>query len=271
VKDKLDIWPPLPLLIQGPISPISPSVLDNILAVLNRHHRVSVIHFNINCFHITPDVEKVWAAMQVPFPELTDLRLWSNDPGAPIVPDSFLGGSSPRLQEIRLTGIPFPGLPKLLLSATHLVYLSLKNIGLSGYISPETIVTCLSPLASLKSLHLRFLLPFLPDGESRHPSSATRSILPALSDIHFEGSGEYLEDLLACIDAPQLNALFIYIINETDLDTFDVPVAVVPQLAQFISRTPMFKSLDEARVSLCGDVVLLTLLSPTPGFEDLKI
>ena len=37
-------------------------------------------------------------------------------------------------------GIPFPGLPKLLLSATHLVQLWLANIPHSGYISPDVMV-----------------------------------------------------------------------------------------------------------------------------------
>jgi hypothetical protein len=257
VGDKLDIWPALPLLIQGAISS---SVVDNILAVLNRHDRVSMI--DLHYFRTTPDVENVWAALHVPFPELTVLRL-SGGLKAPIVPDSFLGGSSPSLREISLTAIPFPGLPKLLLSAAHLTEIHLGNITRSGYISPETMVTYLAALTSLKSLFLGFLLRSRPDSESRHPPSPARSILPALTLIQFKGTGEYLEDLVARIDAPQLNDLFISLIDPVDLG--------VPQLAQFISHTPMFKTLDEARVGFCGDAVQLTLSSPTFGFEELKI
>jgi F-box-like len=258
VRDKLDIWPALPLLIQGSISP---SNVDNILAVLNRHDRVSMIH--LSYFRTTPEVEKVWAAMHVPFPKLTVLRLWSDDFKAPIVPDSFLGGSSPLLREIWLNAVPFPGLPKLLLSATHLTEIFLKNITRSGYFSPETMITCLSALTSLKTLHLGFLLRSRPDSESRHPSSPTRSILPALTEIQFKGTEEYLEDLVSRIDAPQLNALFVSLINQIDFG--------VPQLAQFISRTPMFTTLSEARVGFCGDSVRLTLSSSRFGFEELKI
>jgi hypothetical protein len=203
VKDKLDIWPAFPLLIQGTISP---SVVDNILTVLERHDRVSMI--DLNFFQIAPEVEKVWAAMQAPFPELTVLRLWSSCPKAPFVPDSFLGGSSPHLREIWLKGVPFPRLPELLLSATHLTEIHLGDITRSWYISSETMVTCLSPLTSLERLSLGFLLSFRSDWESRHPPSPTRSILPALTGIQFKGTGEYLEDLVACIDAPQLNSLF---------------------------------------------------------------
>jgi hypothetical protein len=258
VRDKLDIWQAFPLLIQGTISP---SVVDNILAVLERHDHVSMM--DLTYFRTTPDVEKVWAVMQVPFPELTVLRLSSSDLKSPVIPDSFLGGSSPHLREIWLNAVPFPGLPKLLLSATHLTDIHLGDITRSGYILPETMVACLSPLTSLERLSLRFLLSSRPDWESRHPPSPTRSILPALTGIQFKGTAEYLEDLVACIDAPQLNSFLISLFNQIDLG--------VPQLAQFISRTPMFKTLDEARVGFCGDAVRLTLSSPTSGFEQLKI
>ena len=258
VKDKLDIWPAFPLLIQGMILP---SVVDNILAILERHDRMSTI--DLTYFRTTPEVKKVWAAMQVPFPELTVLRLGSSSLKLPIVPDLFLGGSSPRLREIRLNAVPFPRLPELLLSATHLTEIHLRNITRSGYISPETMVTCLSTLTSLERLSLGFLLRSRPDWESRHPPSQTRSILPALTGIQFRGTAEYLEDLVACIDAPQLNSLFISLINQIDHG--------VPQLAQFITRTPMFKTLDKARVGFCGDAIRLTLSSPTFGFEELEM
>ena len=60
------------------------------------------------------------AAMHVPFPELTNLWLSASGETQPI-PDSFLDGSAPRLRYFHLDGIPFPGLPNLLLYATHLV------------------------------------------------------------------------------------------------------------------------------------------------------
>ena len=51
----------------------------------------------------------------------------------PPLPDGFLGGSAPRLQTFKLEKIPFPALPKLLLSATDLVFLELWNVPYSGY------------------------------------------------------------------------------------------------------------------------------------------
>lgn len=149
--------------------------------------------------------------------------------------------------------------------------MNLTEIKLSDYeyISLETMVTCLSALANLKSLHLKFRFRSRPE-ESRRPTLPTcsiRSILPALTIIQFEGISEYLEDFVACIDTPQLEALIIFFANEIDLG--------VPQLA--LNRTPNFKTINEACVRFCGNAVRLTLSvrltisSPTFGFEELKI
>jgi hypothetical protein len=69
--------------------------------------------------------EKVLAALQRPFPALTSLRFvfLSQKENVPVFPASFLGGSAPALQTLCLNSIPFPGLPKLLLTATHLLTL----------------------------------------------------------------------------------------------------------------------------------------------------
>jgi hypothetical protein len=98
-------------------------------------------------------LETLSAAMQVPFPELTSLDLWSFG-GEELLPDSFLGGSAAHLRFLRLYRIPFPGLPKLLLSATHLVTLQLLEIPHSGYIPPEAMFTVLSTLTRLQDFML---------------------------------------------------------------------------------------------------------------------
>jgi hypothetical protein len=60
--------------------------------------------------------------MQVPFPELTYLRLWSDGTSLSVLP----GGSAPRLRTLKLKGIPFPAVRDLLLSAGDLVDLTLS-------------------------------------------------------------------------------------------------------------------------------------------------
>jgi len=185
-------------------------------------------------------LDKVLPAMQVPFPQLTELELFSNGETPPVVPDSFLGGSAPHLRIFQLDGIPFPGLPKLLLSATHLVTLDLSNIPHSGYISPEVMAALLSMLSSLESLYLRFQTPqSRPDWESRRPPLPKRSVIPALTYFSFKGVIEYLEDLVTYIDAPQLDYFRITFFNQIDFDG--------RRLAQFIRHTPALRD-DEARV-----------------------
>jgi hypothetical protein len=213
--------------------------VDDVIAVLERRDRVC----QIDLMHISSShLEKGSAAMQEPFPELTYLLLLSYDETVPVLPDSFLGGSAPRLQLLRLDRIPFPGLPKLLLSAAHLVDLNLENIPHSGYISPEAMLIALSKLTSLRSLRLEFQSPkSRPDHASRCPPPRTRSVLPVLNYFCFKGVSEYLDNLVARIDAPQLNSLYITFFNQVVFDT--------PHFIQFISRTPALQNLEKARVA----------------------
>ena len=135
VRETLDVWPRLPIVVAGTLK--EESGVDNLVAVLEHNDRICEFSpWNV----LSLQLEKVLAAMQQPFPVLTHLQLQNLQPGdetAVIVPDSFLGGSVPRLQTLFLDRIPFPGLPKLLLSATHLVVLNLWGIPHSGYIPPR--------------------------------------------------------------------------------------------------------------------------------------
>jgi hypothetical protein len=234
VRNTLDVWPAFPLLIQG--CAFETSGADNIAAALERSDRVN----KIRLYGVDSSLlEKGLAAMQEPFPELTHLELSSYDETATILPDSFMGGSAPRLRKIRLRRIPFLGLPKLLLSTTHLVRLHLLNIPHSGYIPPEEMVTALSTLTSLEFLWLRFRSrQSRPDRRTPFP---TRSVLPVLTSFWFKGATEYLEDLVARIDAPRVNDLYIIPFNQIVFDT--------PQFIKFIKRTPTLKPLEVARVA----------------------
>ncbi len=247
-RDTLDVWPALPLLIRGYMFLSSDE--DDIIVALGQTNRVCQVSLREL---EDRQLDKVLAAMQVPFPELTWLRLGSNGEIPPIVPNSFLGGSAPHLRICQLEGIPFPGLPKLLLSATHLVDLYLYRIPHSGYISPEAMAALLSVLSSLKSLYLEFQSPqFRPDRESRHRPPSKRSVIPALTDFDFKGVIEYLEDLVTYIDAPQLDHLDITFFNQIDFDS--------PRLAQFVSRTPAFGD-DVARVGFNDSTASVRLTS----------
>jgi hypothetical protein len=246
-KDTLDIWPALPLIVEGSMTLSSGT--HNIIAALERSNRVRRV-FLMNL--VAWQLEEVLAAMQVPFPELTDLQLTSRGETLSVIPDSFLDRSAPRLQHFSLSGIPFPGLPKLLLSTTNLVYLCLYFIPHSGYISPEAIVVILSLSSSLELLSLGFQSPqSRPDWERRRLPPLKRSVIPALWQFHFTGVTEYLEELVTHIDTPQLGDLNITFFNQIDFDC--------PRLAQFINRTPRLRALHEAHVELYNDTARVQL------------
>ena len=241
IRDTLDVWPALPLVLyHGAYMALSSPGMVNVLAALEQSNRVSEVTFTLS---FGSQLEEVLAVMQVPFPELTNLRLMSNDETLPVIADPFLGGSAPRLRSLMLDGIILPGLPKLLLSAPHLVKLDLRDIPDPGYTPPEAMATCLSALTSLHTLCLEFRSG--PDRESRHSPPMTRSILPDLASIRFKGASEYLDYLVAWIDAPRLNELSITFFPQINFDT--------PHLVQFISRTPGFKEPNEAHVNLNPD------------------
>ena len=67
-------------------------------------------------------------------------------------------------------------------------------------------VRCLSTLTRLKTLKLGFKSPLSrPARETRRLHTPTRSILLALTIFWFQGVSEYLQDLVARIDAPLLD------------------------------------------------------------------
>jgi len=204
--------------------------------------------------------ERLTAAMQKSFPELTFLQVWVYGDMVPVLPDSFLCGSAPRLRILSLKGVPFPSMPKLLLSADGLVRLTLQDIPDSGYISPDAIVTALTTMTRLETLDLQFLSPrSRPDPASRPLSPPTCLVLPALTKLIFSGVYEYLEDLLARIDSPLLHDLHITFFTNLNFD--------VPQLRRLIGHVEEFKAFDQAEV-LISDLSIQLRLYPKTGVVD---
>ena len=122
-------------------------------------------------------------------------------------PIRFWVNLTPRLEDLSLNGIPFPSLPDLLLSATHLITLGLEIIPHSGFISLEAIVTALSTLTSLEELWVRFESRLSrPDWGRRHLPPSTRAVLPAFAAFWFKGVSEYLEVVVARIDTPRFSS-----------------------------------------------------------------
>jgi len=244
----LDVWPALPIVIDSVATGIQPQGMGNIIDALKQHDRVS----KINLRYIPNSLFRIFAAMKEPFPSLTELKISSGYGAVPIVPDSFLGGSTPQLRTLGLDGIPFPGLGKLLLSTSNLVDLDLRRIPHSGYISSQAIVAGLTASMRLKKLALGFQSPQSRDDQaSWHPPPLTRIVLPTLTMLVFKGDSQYLEAIVSRIDAPLLDYLEITFFNQP---TFDTPV-----LRDLISRTGAFTTFHRANVDFYPSSVNVTL------------
>jgi hypothetical protein len=265
VREMQDIWPELPIYISYSATDHSTvECVDNVIAALELKDRAS----RILCSGSSSVLERFTAVMQFAFPTLTDLALWSSDGMALVLSDSFLGGSAPGLRQLDLYGIPFPTLPRLLLSATDLVLLKLWDIPHSGYISPEAIVTCLSTLTRLRKLFLSFRSPrSRPDHDkaSQPPPPLAHLILPSLTYLYFQGVTEYFEDLVAQIDVPLL--------EDTDIILFNQLVFDISHFPKFLRRAEKYAVLDQADVVLHPRSISLTLSSKsgTVGLTKLNL
>ncbi|KAH9177383.1 hypothetical protein EDB89DRAFT_2240130 [Lactarius sanguifluus] len=199
VKTHLGFWPPLPIAIRyDSTDRFTRRDKDNLFAALEHPDRVSRVDLCLK----GSQLGEVATVMQVPFPALTHLGLrWEDKP--PTVPSGFLGGSAPRLRHLDLEGVFFPSLPTLLSSTSDLVILSLDDITQDAYISPEAMAACLAALPKLEHLFIGFRLG-TPCPDRIRPPPVTQSLVPSLVTFQFHGTSEYLDDLLARLDCPQL-------------------------------------------------------------------
>jgi hypothetical protein len=258
VRDTLDVWPALPLLIDD--SPDGTEGFDNIMAALEHHNRVHEISLT---YIPSSHLEDVLDTLQEPFPELTNLVLWCDELNKTmqVVPHPLLGGSAPpHLEALELYGVSFRGLPNFLWSATHLQTLILERIPDFGYIPPNAMVTVLSMMTGLELLCLKFQSPQYGWTGQCPP---TWSVLPVLTCFLFKGATKYLEDLVARVDTPRLNKLSITFFTQITFDT--------PQFIQFVSRTPRLKLLEKASVIFEDDTAWINLSSPTSGGLNVQI
>ncbi|KAI0291828.1 hypothetical protein BC826DRAFT_464733 [Russula brevipes] len=238
VRAMLDIWPTLPIEIDYSHWRASEMGPKNVIAALahpDRLRHIVIIDF--------PEWEPLAAAMQVPFPELTVLALGvsSDVTSVSVIP----GGSAPRLRTLDLMRIPLSAVRDLILSAGDLVDLKLVR---SRYVSPESMVACLSHLKRLESLWLGIEPPqFRPDQPSLPPQE--RAVLPALVDFSFTGMREYLEDFVARVDAPVLSQVYTSFAADFVFD--------IPHFTQFIGRARGLKPSKAPRVLFASRSILL--------------
>ena len=252
VRKNLGCWPSFPIIMDYSAfwdhSNPTPNYEDDLIAALEHPDRVLGIKLAVTSSLLA----MVASEMQEPFMALTTLWLTSKDLNVPVLPDVFLRSSAPQLQQIYLAGISFPALPTLLLSASDLVNLELKDIPQGGYISPEAMVASLAALTRLNTLCIWFKSP-TPRLQPRYSTLSTRDVLPSLVTVNFRGCSEYLEHFLAQIDTPRLESFKITYFNQLDFD--------VPQLSQFMCRTenlePAQSRYEHVRLRVSNDYIEL--------------
>ncbi|KAI9507538.1 hypothetical protein F5148DRAFT_103993 [Russula earlei] len=259
LSDMLDTWPLLPVVVRPRLgeSLVPGPNWNNIAALIGSEHRDRICEIDLYCIPDSRPWKTFTAVMQKPFPKLTRLRISVDIRVFALPTYPFLSGcSAPCLRELSLGNCPFPAMDRLLWSANDLVVLDLWRIPLSGYISPEALVTALSVMTRLETLRLEFQSPrSRPNPASRSAPPLTRSVLPALANCIFRGAHEYLEDLVARIETPLLNHL--------DID-FSVDIHFdVPQLRRLVSHAERFKTFDRAVVSISDDAIQVTILPQT--------
>jgi hypothetical protein len=102
-------------------------------------------------------------------------------------------------------------------------------------------VAGLSALTRLEQLIIRFQSPLSrPAQASRRRPALTRTVLPALTYLEFKGVTEYLEDLVARIDAPLLVHFSITFFNQLVYDLLQLP--------KFLCRIEKFTVLNLTKV-----------------------
>ena len=248
VKTNLCIWPAFPIVVHcNSFRGISPE--GNVHAALEHPDRVCYVKVDVK----GPKMAKIVALLQEPFPVLKRLEILVKAVYPPILTAELLGGSAPSLRHIYLRGVSFPAFPSFLLTTCNLVTLTFHDVPMTGCISPEVVVVGLAALTRLKTLNIGFKWP-APYRYQRPPPPVTRIVLPALTSFLFLGPWDYVEDLVAQIDSPQLDVIRVDYSNHL-ID------ASVTQVSKFVDRSlgPKSTLFKHARVSIHSDLISFTL------------
>ncbi|KAH9171656.1 hypothetical protein EDB89DRAFT_1080950 [Lactarius sanguifluus] len=217
------------------------------MAVLKPSGRVSSINLTA-----TKSLLKRLSSIKRPFSELEDLVLLSRDGVLLTLPNAFRWG--PRLRCLHSTRIAVPGLLQLLCSSTNLVDLRPHEVIDYCQFPPEALAIALSEMAQLRSLSLHFL------STADYPVLLThswgRAVLPVLSRLNFRGLSEYLECLVARINAPRLGDIELTFLN------LNQDIVGFSKLREFIDRIETHKSHRRAHILSSGRAISISLTQP---------
>ncbi|KAH9178377.1 hypothetical protein EDB89DRAFT_2239613 [Lactarius sanguifluus] len=253
VLKTLECWPALPIVMQYggslALDPPAPEDEDNIMAALKQSDRVSSIRLTM-----TSSLLEKLSGIERPFSQLEEIVLLSRDSVWQTLPRAFRWG--PRLRCLHSTRVAFPALLHLLYSSKNLVDLQLHEVINPLHLSPDAFTDALSGTPQLRSLSLHLLttvnyvsLDLLPP-----PPPEERIVFPALTRLNFRGIAEYLEGLVARIDAPRL--------GDIEVTLFDRFVFDPSKLGEFIDRIEIQKSPLQADIVSSKRAISISITQP---------
>ena len=240
----LECWPSIPIVVEHggslALDLPSPEDEDNIMTALKHHDRVSSIGLTVT----RPLLERFYE-IKGPFSRLEHLVLRSQDGIQLTLPSTFQWG--PRLRSLHLTGISPLGLPELLSSSRCIVDIQLHEMPGIGCFTPKSLLNALSRMTQLQSLSIWFLrnTAFI---AVPHPPGH-RAVLPTLTCLKYQGTGECLNEFLAIIDAPRLADIEITFFDETIFAPSNLPEFQM-EMQMSYRRSDIIFSEDSVSISL---------------------
>ena len=249
VQKILECWPALPIVVQyGGLPALdlpTPEDEDNIMVALKQSSRVIPIILTI-----TPSLLDKLSPIEGAFSGLEELVLLSQD-GVPLtMPSVFRWGQ--RLRCLHSTGVAFPALLQLLSSSTNLIDLQLHEVFFPWQFSPEMLTKGLSQLGQLRSLSLRF--GFTTFHQSFQPLYLESIFFPVLTRLNYQGSMEYLEDIVVTLDAPFL--------KDIEITFFDDPIVAQSEFCKFIDWIELYRSHCGTHILSSQPTISMSLTRP---------
>jgi hypothetical protein len=256
VLKTLECWPALPIVVEYGWSPAldTPAPAaddDDVMAALRHCHRVTSIDLSV-----TSSLRDRFSAIKEPFSELEDLVLEFQGGLWMTLPSVFRWG--PRLHRLHLTRIAIPELTQLLTSSRNLVDIQLHEIPAIGYSLLSSFRSALCEMTQLQSLSLQFLpVPIYPEIVLSSLS------LPTLTRLKYQGASEYLDHLVAGIDAPRLEVV--------EINFFDEIKFRARNIGKFIYQMGKQNSQRQADILFSKNYVTITLTPPVPTCVTLQV
>ena len=247
---------PLPITVDYPLGAWTTTMQECMVSALAHPDRVCGIAFEAQ--GAIP--KELLAAMNQPFPALDSLELRCLPTLDLNLPPPFLTVQPPHLRRLGLSSITPTSLCHILSCTMSLVDLTLRLDRLFLSPSETQILSHIQGMPLLRRLKLEIREWSHRSDTRLHPPSRTKDVLlPKLNFVCFTGHVTQLEGLMACLEAPSLQALRITLPDTS-------PLLLAPRLSKFLRNRG--KSFSCAQIHASTEGINLFMVTPThPPFK----